>query len=61
MDRHCENAIKVAQFLEQHTAVSKVNYAGLPSHADYAVAMKQMKKASGMLSFELKKRFAGRN
>jgi methionine-gamma-lyase len=59
MDRHCENALKVAQFLEQHKAVSKVNYAGLPSHADYAVAMKQMKKAGGMLSFELKNGLQG--
>jgi methionine-gamma-lyase len=59
MDRHCENAIKVAQFLEQHNAVSKVNYAGLPSHADHAVAMKQMKKAGGMLSFELKSGLQG--
>jgi len=59
MDRHCENALKVAQFLEQHKAVSKVNYAGLPSHADHAVAMKQMKKAGGMLSFELKNGLQG--
>jgi len=59
MDRHCENAIKVAQFLEQHKTVSKVNYAGLPSHADHAVAMKQMKKAGGMLSFELKNGLQG--
>jgi len=59
MDRHCENALKVAQFLEQHKAVSKVNYAGLPTHADYAVAMKQMKKAGGMLSFELKNGLQG--
>ena len=54
MDRHCENAMKVAGFLEQHQSVSKVNYAGLPSHPDHVVAMKQMKNAGGMLSFELK-------
>ena len=59
MDRHCENALKVAQFLEQHKVVGKVNYAGLPSHADYAVSMKQMKKAGGMLSFELKNGLQG--
>jgi len=59
MERHCENAMKVAQFLEQHEAVSKVNYAGLASHADHAVATKQMKKAGGMLSFELKKGLQG--
>jgi len=59
IDRHCENAMKVAKFLEQHSAVSKVNYTGLASHPDHAVAMKQMKKAGGMLSFELKKSLQG--
>jgi methionine-gamma-lyase len=59
MDRHGQNALKVAQFLEQHHSVSKVNYAGLPSHADHKVAMKQMKNGGGMLSFELKKGLQG--
>lgn len=59
MERHCENAMKVATFLEQHTEVSKVNYAGLSSHPDHAIAQKQMKHAGGMLSFELKKGFQG--
>jgi methionine-gamma-lyase len=59
MERHCENAMKVAKFLEQHPAVSKVNYAGLPSHPDYTIAQKQMKYAGGMLSFELKKGMQG--
>jgi methionine-gamma-lyase len=54
MDRHCDNAMKVAKYLEQHEAVGKVNYAGLLSHPDHAIAMKQMKHAGGMLSFELK-------
>jgi methionine-gamma-lyase len=54
MDRHCDNAMKVAKYLEQHAAVGKVNYAGLLSHPDHAIAMKQMKHAGGMLSFELK-------
>lgn len=54
MDRHCENAMKVAQFLEHHKAVSKVNYTGLASHPDHAVAMKQMRHPGAMLSFELK-------
>ncbi|MES2881126.1 MAG: PLP-dependent aspartate aminotransferase family protein [Bacteroidota bacterium] len=53
MDRHCENAEKIAAFLEINNAVGKVNYAGLPSHPDYAVAQKQMKHAGAMLSFEL--------
>jgi methionine-gamma-lyase len=54
MDRHCDNAMKVAKYLEQHAAVGKVNYAGLLSHPDHAIAMKQMKHPGGMLSFELK-------
>lgn len=59
MLRHCENALKIAQFLEQHREVSKVNYAGLTSHPDYAIAKKQMRYAGGMLSFELKKGLQG--
>ncbi len=54
MERHCQNAEKIAVFLESHRAVAKVNYAGLPSHPDYVVAQKQMKHAGAMLSFELK-------
>jgi methionine-gamma-lyase len=54
MDRHCANAMEVARFLEQHKAVDSVNYTGLPSHPDHAVANKQMKQAGGMLSFSLK-------
>ena len=54
MERHCANAMKVAQFLEQHPAISKVNYLGLPSHPDYATAKKQMKHPGPMLSFEMK-------
>jgi methionine-gamma-lyase len=54
MERHCANAIKVAQFLENHPAVSKVNYLGLPSHPDYATAKKQMRHPGPMLSFEMK-------
>jgi methionine-gamma-lyase len=59
MERHCENAMKVANFLEKHSAVAKVNYAGLTSHPDYVVAQKQMKNAGGMLSFELYKGLQG--
>lgn len=54
MDRHCRNAEEAARFLESHPAVEKVNYAGLPSHPDHAVASKQMKHPGAMLSFELK-------
>lgn len=59
MERHCENATKVAKYLDQHKAVSKVNYTGLASHSDYAIAQKQMKHPGGMLSFELKKGLQG--
>ncbi len=54
MDKHCSNAEQVAHFLEQHKAVEKVNYLGLASHEDYALAKKQMKHAGAMLSFEVK-------
>ena len=43
MDRHCSNALTVAEALEKHAKVARVNYCGLPSHADYAVAKKQMR------------------
>ena len=54
MDRHCQNAMEVARFLERHPAVARVNYNGLPSHPDYSVAVKQMRHPGAMLSFELK-------
>jgi methionine-gamma-lyase len=54
MERHCANAMKVANFLDQHAAISKVNYLGLPSHPDFATAKKQMKHTGPMLSFEMK-------
>jgi methionine-gamma-lyase len=54
MDRHCRNAMDVAHFLNQHPAVAKVNYNGLESHPDHAVAIKQMRHPGAMLSFELK-------
>lgn len=54
MERHCANAMKVAEFLEQHPAISKVNYLGLASHPDHATCKKQMKHPGPMLSFEMK-------
>jgi len=54
MERHCFNALKVAQFLENHPKVSKVYYPGLPSHPQYDLACKQMRNFGGMVSFELK-------
>ena len=53
MERHCANAMKVAAFLQDEKTVSKVNYTGLESHPDHAVAKKQMRHPGGMLSFEL--------
>jgi len=54
MQRHCHNAMEVAGFLEQHPAINKVNYLGLPSHPDYYTASKQMQHPGAMLSFEMK-------
>ena len=49
MDRHSQNALKVAQFLESHPAVSWVNYPGLPSHPCYHLASKYLPKGQGAL------------
>lgn len=57
MDRHCSNAAEVATYLESHPNVAAVNYEGLPSHPAYHIAQKQMRKAGGVLSFELKEGF----
>lgn len=54
MERHCSNAMLVANFLSQHEGVLQTNYLGLPAHPDYAIALKQMKHPGAMLSFELK-------
>jgi len=54
MERHCSNTVKVAQFLDKHAAIEKVNYTGLPSHPDHAIASKQMKQHAPLISFELK-------
>ncbi|XZF12572.1 trans-sulfuration enzyme family protein [Chitinophagaceae bacterium MMS25-I14] len=54
MERHCQNAQKVANYLSGHPAVDKVNYLGLEDHPDYAIAQKQMKHPGAVMSFELK-------
>lgn len=62
MDRHCANAQRVAEYLEQHPAVAAVNHTGLPSHPSFAIAQKQMTKPGALISFELKGGFeAGKN
>jgi cystathionine gamma-synthase len=50
--RQCESAQRVAEFLSTHSAVSAVHYPGLPHHAGHAVATRQMRGYSGLLSFE---------
>jgi len=54
MRAHAENALHVARFLESHLAVTSVIYPGLPSHPQYALAQRQMKNFSGMLTFQVK-------
>jgi O-succinylhomoserine sulfhydrylase len=54
MERHCENALKLAQFLEKNPEVNWVKYPFLPSHPQYKLARRQMKLGGGLLSFELK-------
>jgi methionine-gamma-lyase len=54
MERHSENAQRVAEWLANHSAVSKVNYPGLNDHPQRALAGRQMSLYGGMLSFELK-------
>lgn len=54
IERHSENALKVARYLEKHKDVESVKYPLLPSHPKYAVAKKQMKLGGGMVSFIIK-------
>jgi cystathionine gamma-synthase len=53
MDRHCRNAMRVAQMLAEHPAVSEVLYPGLPSHPGHKTAQEQMRAFGGMVSFRL--------
>ena len=54
MDRHCENAAAVAAALEDHPAVARVLYPGLPAHPGYEIAQRQMREFGGMVSFTLR-------
>ena len=54
LERHCENALKVAEFLENHSQVNKVKYPFLKSHPQYAIAQKQMKLGGNIVAFEIK-------
>ena len=53
MERHCSNALMVAEYLDEHPKVKRVHYPGLPTDPGYEVAKKQMKGFGGMLGIEL--------
>jgi len=57
MDRHCENAQRVAEFLEGHPAVDQVLYPGLSRHPGHEIAKRQMRGYSGMVSLTVKDGF----
>ena len=54
LQRHCENALAVAKFLQDHPAVERVNYPGLESDPGHGIAKQQMHAFGGMVSFELR-------
>ena len=54
MDKHCSNALKLAQALESNPEISRVMYPFLPSHPHYKLARRQMKQGGGLVTFELK-------
>ena len=54
MDRHCSNALKVAEALEKHAEVEVVRYPHLPSHPQYELAKRQMKQGGGIVTFIVK-------
>ncbi|GAA4846752.1 cystathionine gamma-synthase [Algivirga pacifica] len=54
MERHCKNALALAEWLEEHPAIEKVIYPGLPSHPDHTLAQKQMRAYGGMISIVVK-------
>jgi O-succinylhomoserine sulfhydrylase len=54
VDRHCENAFKIANYLEGHSEISSVKYPFLESHPQYQTAVKQMKAGGNIIAIELK-------
>lgn len=54
VDKHCENALKLAEFLENHDKINWVKYPFLKSHPQYEVAKKQMKLGGNIIAFEIK-------
>jgi len=59
MQRHCENALELAGWLERQPGVRRVRYPGLASHAQHVLARKQMRGFGGMVSIELDTDLAG--
>jgi cystathionine gamma-lyase len=59
MERHCQNALELAQWLEQQPQVARVYYPGLPSHPQHALACRQMRGFGGMISLDLNTDLAG--
>lgn len=59
MEKHCNNALDIASRLEEHPAVELVKYPFLKSHPEYDVAVSQMSKGGGIVSFELKSGLEG--
>jgi cystathionine gamma-lyase len=59
MERHCANALALAQWLEAQPKVARVRYPGLPSHPQHALAARQMRGFGGMISLDLKTDLAG--
>ena len=53
MQRHCENTLPIAEYLEKHTKVKWVRFPGLKSHPQYEIGLKQHKGYGGMIAFEL--------
>ena len=53
IERHCENALRIARWLSEHPAVRRVWYPGLDSHPDHALARRQMTAFGGMVTFTL--------
>ena len=54
LDRHCENALKLANYLENHPKTSMVKYPFLPTHPQHEIAIKQMYKGGNIVTFQLK-------
>ena len=54
VDKHCENALKVAKYLENHKKISLVKYPFLTSHPQYLIAKKQMRQGGNIVAFEIK-------